>query len=79
MAAPGSKLKSWLGIAASTVGLIAFIWIRVWYLKSHGQPVFWLAELFSPAALFCILVVTFVDKLVAPIGKAKAPRSRKGR
>jgi hypothetical protein len=78
--APGKgRLAGWLGIVGSGLGLLAFIWIRVYYLRSHGQHVFWLAELFSPMALFSVLVVTFVDKMVAPASKVKAHGRKKAR
>ena len=60
------KLKIWLGLAGLFIGLAAFITFRVQHLKSQGLPVFWLAELFSPVAVFSVLLVTFVDKLVKP-------------
>ena len=79
MASISGKMKTWLAILGTTVGLAAFISFRVYYLRSHGQNVFWLAELFSPAALFCVVVVTFVDKLVGPASKAKLSRGKKAR
>ena len=60
------RLKIWLGLAGLFIGLAAFIAFRVQHLRSQGLPVFWLAELFSPVAVFSVLLVTFVDKLVAP-------------
>ena len=64
MAKNSGKLKIWLSIAALFIGLIAFISFRVSHLRSQGQDVFWLAELFSPMAVFSVLLVTFVDKLI---------------
>ena len=74
MAQKNGTIGLWLGIAAALVSLIAFIAFRVHYLTSRGQEVFWLAELFSPVAVCSVLVVTFVDKMVAP--KAKGPKKR---
>lgn len=73
---PG-KFKIWLGIAVLFIGLAAFISFRVNYLQSHGQVVFWLAELFSPVAVFSVLLVTFVDKLIASPKNQKPYASKK--
>jgi hypothetical protein len=75
MAEKTGKLGSWLGIAAAVAALAAFIALRVHTLTSRGQEVFWLAELFPPVAVFSVLVVTFVDKLVAP-PRPKGPKKR---
>jgi len=64
------KLKIWLGLAGLCISLAAFIAFRVHHLRGQGLPVFWLAELFSPVAVFSVLLVTFVDKLVKPQKKA---------
>jgi hypothetical protein len=79
MAQNSGKVGSWLGIAAAVLALAAFIGLRVHYLTSHGQEVFWLAELFPPVAVFSVLVVTFVDKLVAPRAKGPRPKGPKKR
>jgi hypothetical protein len=75
MAEKPKKLGIWLAMAGSALGVGLFLWLRISYLKSHGQNIFWLAELFSPVAIISILVVTFVEKLVDP-PKARA-RARK--
>jgi hypothetical protein len=74
--AKGSKLGTWLGIAAACGGFAAFLYFRVGYLHRQGAEVFWLAELFAPVAFFSVLIVTFVEKLV---GKAPGPAAKRAR
>jgi hypothetical protein len=66
------KWKLWLYMLVSAIGVGAFVYFRISYLHSQGKNIFWLAELFSPAAVISILVVTFVEKLVSPGSKAHA-------
>lgn len=76
MAGMSGKLKGGLGIALLVAALAVFLWARVAYLSAQGKPVFWLAELFSPVAVFTVLLVTFVDKLVNPRNPKKVKKRR---
>lgn len=66
------KWGAWSGIALGSLAFAAFVYFRVSYLHEHNQNVFWLAELFSPVAVFSVLIVTFVDQLVTP----QAPQAK---
>jgi hypothetical protein len=62
------------------LALIAlFFGLRIHAELARGQQVFWLAELWSPAAVMTIVVVVCIDLLVPPrppSGGAARPKAR---
>ncbi|HTB21886.1 MAG TPA: hypothetical protein VK914_04175 [bacterium] len=58
---------------------VLFFGIRIYVELTSGQQVFWLAELWPPAAVTTIIVVVGIDLLVSgvpPAAPAKARRRR---
>ncbi len=69
-----------------SLALIAAVWgVRIHAELASGHPVFWLADLWTPAAVFTVILVVCVDFVTAraPQAPESAPtrkaRPRKGR
>ena len=64
-----------LALAANAL----FFGVRIYMEISGGQQVFWLAELWPPAAVATIIVVVSIDLLVSGSPPKAAPAQAKAR
>jgi len=72
-------------VALVLLGVAAFTVIKIQGMLQRGEPVFWLAELWAPAAVLSIGLVTCIEFLLpqaplavaVPVLAASKPSTRK--
>jgi hypothetical protein len=76
-----SRRTRGIGVAVILVVIAFFTYLRIHGMLQRGEPVVWLAELWAPAAVLSIGLVSCLEFLLpqAPAAVAAPPKRKKAR